>query len=93
MKRLTLTIHGKVQGVNFRSFVEDAANRLGLVGWVHNNADGTVTVLAEGEDEPLRELWDLCSVGPEFAEVSKVEEMWEDIDEKSFDEFRMNLSK
>ena len=37
-KRLDATVHGRVQGVGFRWFVMRRAERLGLVGWVANEA-------------------------------------------------------
>ena len=37
-----LSIHGRVQGVGYRAWVEDEADSLGLSGWVRNRRDGTV---------------------------------------------------
>ena len=45
---------GRVQGVGFRYFVMNAAEELGLTGWVRNRRDGSVEVLAEGELELLK---------------------------------------
>jgi len=39
-------VRGRVQGVGFRWFVEREAHILGIAGWVRNNADGSVEVLA-----------------------------------------------
>ena len=41
-------VRGRVQGVGFRWFVEREAHMLGIAGWVRNNADGSVEVLAMG---------------------------------------------
>ena len=41
-------VRGRVQGVGFRWFVEREAHILGIAGWVRNNADGSVEVLAMG---------------------------------------------
>ncbi len=46
-------ISGRVQGVGFRFFVQAAAAREGLHGWVENRPDGQVAILAEGERESL----------------------------------------
>ena len=44
-----LVIHGRVQGVFFRAFVEDAATRAGVSGRAVNRDDGTVAVRLEGD--------------------------------------------
>ena len=45
---LSARIHGRVQGVGFRMQAQSRATRLGLTGWVRNEADGSVRVEAEG---------------------------------------------
>ncbi len=50
---LYLIVHGNVQGVGYRHFVSRAARRLGLAGFVRNESDGSVAVLAEGDAETL----------------------------------------
>ena len=76
MRRLRLRIHGIVQGVGFRWFVRSNARSLGLVGYVRNVPDGSVEVVAEGEEEALRKLADLCRRGPMLARVERVQEEW-----------------
>ena len=73
MSRLTATVHGLVQGVGFRWFVVRQASRLGLAGWVANEADGTVSVVAEGTEDALDELYRLLASGPAGARVERVE--------------------
>ncbi|OGH59702.1 MAG: hypothetical protein A3G34_07745 [Candidatus Lindowbacteria bacterium RIFCSPLOWO2_12_FULL_62_27] len=73
MVRLTLKIAGRVQGVGFRWFVLDEAQRLGLVGYVRNLRNGCVEVLAEGDAESLAELERMCRQGPRSARVEAVE--------------------
>jgi len=75
--RLKAKVYGLVQGVGFRYFVKREAQRLGLTGWVKNNPDGSVEVLAEGEEASLRELLSLLQRGPTFAVVDRVEYSWE----------------
>ncbi len=77
-RRVHIRISGIVQGVGFRAFVWRNARSLGLRGYVKNLPDGTVEVVAEGEEEALRKLVELCWRGPAFARVDSVEERWED---------------
>ncbi|GIV06527.1 MAG: acylphosphatase [Fimbriimonadales bacterium] len=73
MKRLTAQIYGIVQGVGFRAFVLSEARRLGLYGYVRNCADGSVKVVAEGEEPHLRTLIAALQRGPYGARVDQVE--------------------
>lgn len=67
-------VRGRVQGVGFRWFVRERARALGLTGWVRNRADGSVEVLAVGEEPALRRLRALLRAGPAGAHVSEVED-------------------
>ncbi len=67
-------VRGRVQGVGFRWFVEAEAHRLGIAGWVRNNADGSVEVLAMGAREQLAALRSRLRQGPRAARVDDVEE-------------------
>jgi len=77
-KNATLThrfvVRGRVQGVGFRWFVEREAHILGISGWVRNNADGSVEVLAQGSREQLLGLRLRLRQGPRAARVDDVEE-------------------
>lgn len=55
-ERLELVVRGRVQGVYFRASTRDEARRLGLTGWVRNEPDGSVRVLAEGPRAALEAL-------------------------------------
>lgn len=72
-KRVRLVVSGRVQGVCFRMCARDVAESLGLVGWVRNRSDGTVELVAEGEECALSALLEWCRRGPSRAEVSDVE--------------------
>jgi acylphosphatase len=67
-------VRGRVQGVGFRYFVEQAAKRLGIRGWVRNVDDGSVEVYAAGTPAKLSELAGLLWKGPRWAEVRGVDE-------------------
>jgi len=69
-----LLVRGRVQGVGFRWFVEREAHILGIAGWVRNNADGSVEVLAQGTREQLSGLGSRLRQGPRAARVDDVEE-------------------
>src|SRR6202007_2604520 len=66
-------VHGRVQGVGFRWFVEREAHTLGIAGWVRNNADGSVEVLAQGTRDQLSGLHSRLREGPRAARVDAVE--------------------
>ena len=56
-RRVVAVVHGVVQGVGFRWFVQREASRLGLTGWTANLVDGTVEVVAEGPEVELERSW------------------------------------
>jgi acylphosphatase len=67
-------VRGRVQGVGFRWFVEREAHLLQIAGWVRNNHDGSVEVLAIGTLEQLAGLRSRLQEGPRAARVDGVEE-------------------
>jgi len=66
-------VRGRVQGVGFRWFVEREAHVLQVAGWVRNNPDGTVEVLAQGTRDQLAGLHSRLREGPRAARVDEVE--------------------
>ena len=73
-----LKISGRVQGVAFRAYTQREARELGLNGWVRNLPDGTVELIAEGEEADLKNLETWCHDGPPSASVNHVETQWLD---------------
>lgn len=71
-QRFKLKIIGKVQGVCFRMATVEAANKLGVKGWVMNTHDGNVEALIEGSKENCKKLIDWCNVGPPIAKVNNL---------------------
>lgn len=77
-KQMVLKIYGRVQMVFFRDSTRRFAKKLGLVGWVKNEDDGTVKVIAEGEEEDLKKLIDWCYNGSVLAKVDKIDIDWQE---------------
>ena len=71
-QRIVASVRGQVQGVGYRWFVQREAARLGLQGWVANQADGSVEVIAEGPETALSELVLMLWEGPLGASVGGV---------------------
>jgi len=69
-------VHGLVQGVGYRFYCIRKARSLGLCGWVKNNPDGTVSVVAEGDRSLLEEFIKELKVGPASASVTDIEIAW-----------------
>ncbi len=66
-------VRGRVQGVGFRWFVEREAHMLGIAGWVRNNHDGSVEVLAQGTRDQLLGLHSRLREGPRAARVDSID--------------------
>ena len=76
-RRISIIIQGNVQSVNFRYETKFQAKALGITGWVKNAAQGTVEVVAEGDEEMLKELIRWCAHGPTRARVDKMNFTWQ----------------
>jgi acylphosphatase len=73
MSGCRVRIHGRVQGVFFRNWAMDKARGLGVRGWVRNRLDGSVELVAYGEDEAVEALTAACRAGPPAAQVERIE--------------------
>gem|GEM_PF-213433 len=67
-------VHGRVQGVGFRWFVQQRAVEIGVAGWARNLDDGRVHVYAIGTPDQLNRLAGHLHMGPRMAEVRGLEE-------------------
>jgi acylphosphatase len=76
LKQLHATIRGRVQGVYFRQTTRAEAQRLNLVGWVRNEPDGSVAVVAEGPEATCNQLLAFLRQGPPGARVDQIESNW-----------------
>ena len=74
--RVDIRVTGVVHGVGFRYFALREAKALELVGWVANEADGSVQCVAEGPRDRLEMLLDRLRQGPPAAIVRNVSVAW-----------------
>lgn len=73
-QRIEASIKGRVQGVGFRHFTVRTAEKLkGVTGWVKNESDGSVTLVAEGPADELDELVSAVHEGPRSARVDDLD--------------------
>lgn len=73
---MQLVIEGRVQGVGYRYFAREAGARLGLRGYVRNQMDRSVELVAEGPKVDLEALLALCRQGPSSGRVDRVLVTW-----------------
>ena len=71
-------ISGRVQGVGFRWFAKDAADREGVTGWVKNLVDGRVEAFVEGDAEAVTRVERHLHNGPPGARVQHVNTITEE---------------
>lgn len=76
-KRIHIIVNGRVQRVFFRLSTKRKAKKLNLTGWVRNNPDKTVEIIAEGEEDNLKRLIAWCHKGPLLARVDNVKTEWQ----------------
>jgi acylphosphatase len=81
-------VTGRVQGVAYRTYVQDTATELKLVGFVKNNADGSVLVVAQGETETLKDFVEYLHEGSLLSEVEGVAVEWRSAS-KTYAEFSL----
>jgi acylphosphatase len=76
-ERLDASVRGRVQGVGYRVFALREAMGLGLAGWVANQVDGSVRIVAEGPRPDLEALLARLREGPPGGWVDDVLTRWE----------------
>ena len=82
-KSVRLYISGTVQGVFFRMFVKQSAERLNIKGFVRNLEDGRIEVFAEGNIDEIDKLIEICKKGPKHSKIRNVE-----IKDERFQDFK-----
>lgn len=73
MQAKHLIITGRVQGVFFRATANEVAKKIGVNGWIRNNAGGSVEAHIEGENAAVEQFISWCHRGPDKAEVKNVQ--------------------
>lgn len=91
MLEMQCIVSGKVQGVSYRTYVQDSAGALGLTGYVHNLSDGTVEVVAQGDQTTLKEFVEYLHEGSLLSEVEGVAVEWRSLKNK-LDDFSILYS-
>ena len=77
-KRMECVVRGRVQLVMFRDFTKRSAEKFGIVGSVRNENDGTVRVVAEGEEATLAAFLKRLEEGLFLSRVDPVETTYTD---------------
>ena len=75
-KRVHLIVRGRVTGVYFRAATQREAKRLGVTGWVKNKPDGAVEIMAEGDEDTIKEIIAWAHHGPSAARVDQIDVRW-----------------
>jgi acylphosphatase len=71
-KAARIIIQGTVQGIFYRQFVKESADKLGITGFVRNLDNGDVEIIAEGVGDKIAELGRICNKGPEHSMIKNV---------------------
>jgi len=87
--QIDATVFGFVQGVSFRYYTQREAIRLGVRGWVANQKNGTVRVVAQGSESALNQFVKFLHQGSPMAEVEQVEVKWVPLTEQPSSHFHI----
>ena len=72
-KSVRLYVIGSVQGVFFRSFLKENAERYNVKGFTRNLEDGRIEVFLEGNSEDVNKMIELCKKGPRHAKIKNID--------------------
>ncbi len=86
-KSIRLYLSGSVQGIFFRRFVKDHADKKNVKGYVRNLENGKVEIFLEGNSEDVDSMIPLCKRGPQHSQIRSVEEKEERF--QDFKEFKI----
>lgn len=72
-KSVRLYIQGIVQGVFFRSFIKENAERYDVKGFIRNLEDGRIEIFLEGNSDNVNKMIELSKKGPKHSQIKEVE--------------------
>lgn len=72
-KSVRAYISGNIQGIYFRSFIKENAEKYNVKGFVRNLEDGRVEVFLEGNSEDVNKMIEICKTGPKHAQIRNIE--------------------
>ena len=72
-KSVRLYVDGTVQGVFFRLFIKENAERYNVKGFVRNLDDGRIEIFLEGNTDNVNKMIELSRKGPKHAQIRNVE--------------------
>lgn len=72
IKRYSIVVRGRVQGVGFRFFTSNHARKHHCTGWVRNCSDGCVELEVQGEEESVKEFQRELNIGPILSKVREL---------------------
>lgn len=85
MVEVQCVVSGKVQNVAYRAYVQDAATKLRVTGFVRNLPDGTVEVVAQAHADVLKEFIEYLWEGSVHSKVEGVAAEWRSVKEEYTD--------
>ena len=72
MIQFDIMVSGRVQGFGYRYFALHRAQELGIKGWARNMVDGSVKIIAQGDESTLKTYVDYLRLGPTLSRVDKI---------------------
>ena len=82
-KAIRIYITGTVQGVFFRAFIKENAERYNVKGFIRNLEDGRIEIFLEGNSDEVNKMVELCKKGPKHSQIKKIE-----IKDERFQDFK-----
>jgi acylphosphatase len=80
-KVVRIYFRGTVQGIFFRQFIKEHADKRNLKGFARNLEDGRVEAFLQGEKEMVDEMIEICRQGPRHSQIKNIEikeDKWQD---------------